>query len=113
MVVSNDPQRDVFVQKAMVFSARDHGHVDTLRVIAHDHGVQSRLSFVLWLPGHRGASNANKFMPIVHGQRALLLFSAPFETFPMSERENLMPLYGGSGVGLSLRSAFIYFIGHR
>ena len=46
----NVPQSDVFVQKATVFSAQDHGYVDTLRVIAHDHGAQSRWSFVLWLP---------------------------------------------------------------
>ena len=30
MVVSNGPQRDVFVQKATVFSAQDHGYVMTM-----------------------------------------------------------------------------------
>ena len=34
--------------------------------------------FVLWLSRHRGASNALKFMPIAHDQRALLLFFRPF-----------------------------------
>ena len=43
---------------------------------------------------------------------SVLVFGYPFDTFPMSERKS-ETTFGDNGVGLLLRSAFRFFIGHR